>query len=176
MSKAKELSLKQIEFINNELQRISVNNSLIAEPVDISFHLVRISEKNSEARIFNLLSILTFLPNLNAKQESIEIWKLLVATDPRAPTSPSFYNVTFIKEDSPYLEWRWTGGQNVEKRFAVYVRDSFPLFSWQKLKSAELYHQRKYNAPLWQWLEPLGFYLDEEIIQKWDNFVPEDEV
>lgn len=176
---AEELSLFNLSILNRQINRLLGDDSqLEGNSSEKSFHLLEIQNHLiKEKRVFNALLTLSILTNLEKHLNATELWNLLISVDPKSPPDSKYYFVTFIQEDSPYLEWRWIGGETVQKRLAVYESDR--LFPWQTIKTAELYHHfynKSGKSRLAMWLESLGFTLTKETLNKWGNIVPGEEI
>lgn len=174
-----KLKSEEIIWQINQIFRttLGVNSAITVNPVDQGLHIAKFINKqeNDESRVFNIISVLPILQNLPDAPSAVEIWDELLANDPNAPSDPRHYNVTFVDEDFPYMEWRWLGGQIVENRFAFFGGRP-KNFEWKRLKTAELYDHRKHKSPLWEWLDPIGFALSAGDIERLDNFVPGEEI
>jgi hypothetical protein len=169
-----KLRLRYAETVNQELQRIGGGeDSLIAKPVDASYHLVEITNRRQRGnvQVFNVLSTLQILRTFANEASHSAAWDALVAADPRAPINPNHYNVTFLGDERPYLEWRWVGNHTIERRRVPDFSEYVPYSEWNELRTSEVYYHLSVDSLLGEWLKIIGFTLPEAEVERWRSFI-----
>lgn len=166
-----------LAFARNKLSEIQDgDDEIFITAHEDYFHLLNFfNAETGEVRVFNRIISSNEIYLIKEPITADELWEILIESDPNAPVDPKHYTATFLKPRTPYLEWRLGSDRHVEMRFAFYGGKATKPLEWKKLKSAELYHQRKFNGPIWKWLSSVGYELSPETISKWDNFVPGEE-